>query len=75
MKVYQEIELKDFKPWSGAKRIYDIIAEVDGFDTVEMMIEDCFPDGIGETELNDLLWFDSDTILYEWLELDPENYY
>lgn len=35
-------------------------------DTIETMLEDIYPDGIGETELNDLFWFDDDTIA-EWL--------
>lgn len=32
----------------------------------------CIPDGIDETELNDLLWFDAETV-YEWLGVGDED--
>ena len=57
-----------YRPWSGAVETWDYIEENDAVDALENFIDECYPDGIGETELNDLLWFDSDYV-YEALGL------
>lgn len=66
------IGLDDFKPWSGAVDTFNKILEADKMDELDALLEDTYPDGIGETELNDLLWFDSDYIL-DALGLAEEN--
>lgn len=33
---------------------------------IEEILEDLYPDGMDETAVNDLFWFDNDTIA-EWL--------
>lgn len=75
MKIYGEKSLADFSFWGGAKftaqRIWDERGS-EGFDHLETILEDLYPDGIDETALNDLLWFDADTV-YEWLEIDDEE--
>jgi len=75
MKIISETSLKNFKFWSGAvdtaDRIYNELGD-DGFDRLESMLEDLYPDGIDEVELNDLLWLDSETV-YEWLGIDEEE--
>ena len=38
----------------------------------EQILEDTYPDGMTETELNDLLWFDSESV-YEWLGIRSEE--
>lgn len=65
MKIFTEQNLRNFNFWSGAK---DTAAELtfDDLDTIESMLEDCYPDGIDETALNDFFWFECDTIA-EWL--------
>lgn len=65
MKITTEISLKEFEFWSGAKDTVSYLTD-DELDTIESIIEDAFPDGINETILNDLFWFDDDTIA-EWL--------
>ena len=35
-------------------------------------LEDLYPDGMDETELNDLLWFEPETV-YEWLGIEGEE--
>lgn len=65
MKITTEISLKEFEFWSGAKDTVSYLTD-DELDTIESIIEDAFPDGINETTLNDLFWFDDDTIA-EWL--------
>lgn len=77
MKIYTEQSLADFKYWSGAKDTAERIWEEkgrDGWEQLEAILEDIYPDGIDETELNDLLWFDSDNI-FDWLGIgeDEEN--
>lgn len=75
MKIYSEQSLANFKFWSGAEntaqRIWDEQGS-EGFDQLEAILEDLYPDGIDETDLNDLLWFDTDTV-YEWLGIEDEE--
>lgn len=61
MKVYKEIDLKDFTPWSGAKARFDDMSD-DELEMVQQFIEECYPDGIEETTLNDILWFEDELI-------------
>lgn len=75
MKIYSEQSLADFKFWSGAETTAQRIWEEqgsEGFDQLEAILEDLYPDGIDETDLNDLLWFDADTV-YEWLGIEEEE--
>ena len=81
MKIYKEESLSNFEWWSGAEDTAQRIWEEqgsEGFDQLEAILEDLYPDGIDETDLNDLLWFDADTV-YEWLGIgnkedkDDEN--
>lgn len=75
MKIYSEQSLADFKFWSGAETTAQRIWEEqgsEGFDQLEAILEDLYPDGIDETDLNDLLWFDADTV-YEWLGIDDKE--
>ena len=63
MKVYQEISIRDFGAWSGAIATQDLIIEHNKEDEFDALIEELYPDGIDETQLNDILWFDSDWVL------------
>ena len=65
MKLYKEESISNFEFWSGAKDRTEHLTK-DEFDTIESMLEDLYPDGMSETQLNDLFWFDEDTIA-EWL--------
>ena len=55
--------LRNFKPWDGAKETYNTVLENNKLDTLEFMLEDMYPNGIGASELNDLLWFQKDWVL------------
>lgn len=70
-RIYREMSFRDFEPWSGAVETYNRIMEEGKEDEFEAMLEDMYPDGIDETELNDLLWFDEDSV-YEWLGIEDE---
>jgi hypothetical protein len=65
MKLHKEESLSNFKFWSGAKdRASKLTSEE--LDQIEATLEDHYPDGMSETELNDLFWFDFETVL-EWI--------
>lgn len=68
MKVYSEINLRDFEFWSGAKLNAETLTD-EQLDMVEQILENAFPDGMDETQINDIFWFDFDTIR-EWLEIE-----
>ena len=63
MKIYSEKSLADFEPWSGAIRTYERISNAGMLDALESYLEDEYPDGIDETELNDLFWFEPEYVL------------
>lgn len=63
MKIYSEKSLADFEPWSGAVRTYERISNAGMLEALESYLEDEYPDGIDETELNDLFWFEPDFVL------------
>lgn len=74
MRIYKEIELRDFEAWSGAEDTMETLRKLDNVvgGDVFSVLEDCLVnDGIDydETELNDFLWFETDTIA-DWLDYD-----
>ena len=71
MKVYSETSLSDFNFWSGAK---DNAAELsdDQLNEIESQLEDIYPDGMDETAVNDLFWFEFETVK-EWLGIEEEE--
>ena len=65
MKIYSETSLSGFEFWSGAKDTVKYLTD-DELGIIETILEEQYPDGMGETELNDFFWFEEDTIA-EWL--------
>lgn len=61
MKIFKEESLRYFDFWSGAK---ENAKELSGeqLDNLETILEDAYPDGIDATALNDMMWFEFDTI-------------
>lgn len=68
MRIYTDFS--NFEPWSGAVDTWRIINEEGMLGQFENILDELFPDGMNETELNDLLWFEEDMILHDWLGLD-----
>lgn len=68
MKLYKEESLRNFKFWSGAADRVQYLTDAE-MDAIEEMLEELYPDGMDETDLNDLFWFNEDTIA-EWLGYD-----
>lgn len=71
MKIYTEQSLRNFQFWSGAKDLAETLTDKQ-LDQVETILEDLYPDGMTDTEINDLFWFEEDTIR-EWLDLPTEE--
>lgn len=71
MKIFKEESLRYFEFWSGAK---ENAKELSGeqLDNLETILEDAYPDEIDETTLNDLMWFEFDTIK-EWLGIEDDD--
>ena len=63
MKIYSEMSIRDFEVWSGAIDTKNKIIANDKEDEFDALIEELYPDGIDETQLNDLLWFDDEWVL------------
>lgn len=61
MIIYKEESLKNFQFWSGAKYLASCLTEKE-FDVIEGLLEELYPDGMEETEINDFFWFEGDTI-------------
>lgn len=65
MKIYTEKSLQNFEFWSGARTTAETIWDKfgqEGFDTIERELEMDYPDGMDETQVNDMFWFETDYI-------------
>lgn len=66
MKIYSEVNnYNDFEFWSGARETINYLS-TDEIETVFCMLEEIYPEGMKDTELNDFFWFEDD-IIAEWL--------
>ena len=65
MIIKTETTLKNFDFWSGAKDTVKYLTESE-LETIESYLEELYPEGMTDTELNDFIWFEDDTIA-EWL--------
>ena len=72
MTITYELDLNRFEAWSGTKYTLDRIQREGKCEELENVLEELYPDGMTETELNDLLWFDSESV-YEWLGIRSEE--
>jgi len=59
MKITSELNLLNFEFWSGAKQHNFTYSELK---EIQYLLEDIYPDGITETEINDLFWFDEELL-------------
>ena len=70
MTITKELDLTDFNFWSGAK---DHSFTYNELKDIEDQLEEIYPDGMTETDVNDLFLFEDES-LCEWLSLDYEEY-
>ena len=72
MKVINDnLSLRNFDAWAGAKDTKELIIENGKESDFEFLMEDLYPDGMTDTQLNDILWFEEDWIC-EMLNIDNE---
>ena len=55
-------EFSDYAPWSGATSNYERLVEENKLDAFESLLEEFYPNGIEETLINDILWFEFDWV-------------
>lgn len=73
MKVYYETTLEEFKAWSGAHPTVKKIIDNNKQEDFEQLVEELFPDGLSETQLNDYLWFNDEQIFADLGIYDEED--
>lgn len=72
-RIYRD-GLRGYTPWSGAVDTWENLEKFDKIDLLEQILDDTYYDEsagegvLSETELNDLLWFEPETV-YEWVGL------
>lgn len=60
LKVISDFD--SYRPWSGAVENYQELERLGLLGAFESLLEECYPEGISETGINDILWFD-----FEWV--------
>ena len=72
MKTFNETNLVNFDAWSGAVDTKNRIIEEGKENDFDCLIDELYPDGLSETQLNDLLWFEEGWI-FENLGITEEE--
>lgn len=61
MELKHDVPLRNFEFWSGAEqRARHLTWEQ--LDRIEFELEELYPDGMTDTQVNDLFWFEEDFI-------------
>lgn len=61
MRIYSEVDIDEFEFWEGGKCVADSFSE-DDLEAIQNKLEELYPDGMSDTELNDLFWHDEDFV-------------
>lgn len=61
MTIIKEERLENFEFWSGARYLADKLTSKE-FGIIEELLEELYPNGMEEVQVNDFFWFDGDTI-------------
>ena len=61
MKITKEVRLENFEAWSGGKDTLNELTSSE-CEQLESQLEELYPDGMDETQVNDILWFERDWI-------------
>lgn len=72
MKITYELDLNSFEAWSGGEDTLNRVINEGKVDELEAVLEECYPDGMDETNLNDILRFESDWV-YEMCGIRSES--
>jgi hypothetical protein len=60
--IIEDMTLSNFQAWSGAFNTRAIILANDKQQEFEEWIDEMYPDGLTDTQLNDILWFEPEII-------------
>jgi hypothetical protein len=71
MKITTETSLINFIFWSQAMINASKLSYYD-LNRIERVLNEVYPDGMSDTELNDLFWHEFDTVL-DWIGTDYET--
>ena len=72
MKIISEISIVNFDAWSGAIDTQKKIVDTNNVENFDSYIEELYPDGLTDTHLNDILWFDSENV-FEYLGISEDE--
>ena len=61
MQVTKEINLVNFEFWAGAKDFAEKLTRKE-LEQIEFNFDDLFHEGMTETQINDIFWFDTEFI-------------
>lgn len=62
MKLYTT-DLSQYSPWAGAISTWEEIENANKVEALEDYLTENYPEGLSFTDLNDLLWFEPETVL------------
>ena len=68
LRSYNEISLAEFEFWPEARERADYLTS-DELNRIEQILEQLYPEGLSEDELNVLFWLE-DAVIAEWLGFD-----
>ena len=73
MRVYNDnLTLRNFDAWSGAVDTKETIINEGKDKDFDYLIEELYPNGLTDTQLNDLLWFEEEW-LFEMLGIEIDE--
>lgn len=72
MKITQEFDLISFPAWSGAVDTKNRIIEEGKEREFENLMDECYPEGMTETQMNDILNFEEEWI-FDCLGISDEE--
>lgn len=77
MQISYELDLLRFEAWGGGKYTLDKLT-YEQTEQLQTILEDTYPEGLDETALNDILWFEDDWIaemlgFEDWEHLERVN--
>lgn len=75
MKIITETDIRDFQFWSGGRDRASSIKCAEDWDAIEFFLEDIYPDGMTDTQLNDIFWFDFDSLAQACGYENEEHYF
>lgn len=72
MKITYELDLHTFEAWSGGVDTLDRVIDEGKVAELEAALEELYPEGMDETQLNDILWFEEEWV-YEVCGIRSES--